>query len=85
VGRYCLHWQGRRWFPFTRERLVSASETFSRHGLPLLLLSWAPVIGDPLTFAAGVLRVRFDLFVLLVLIGKGGRYAAILWGVGSLS
>ena len=39
----------------------------------------------PLTFAAGVLRVRFDLFMLLVVIGKGGRYAAILAGVDALA
>lgn len=85
IGRYCLHWQDRRWFPFTRERLASASQYFSRYGSPLLLLSWVPIIGDPLTFAAGVLKVRFDLFIVLVVIGKGGRYAAILAGVDALA
>jgi membrane protein YqaA with SNARE-associated domain len=85
VGRYCLHWQDRRWFPLTRERLATASKSFSRYGTPSLLFAWVPLIGDPLTFAAGVLRVRFDLFILLVAVGKGGRYAAILAGVDALA
>jgi membrane protein YqaA with SNARE-associated domain len=85
LGRYCLHWQGRRWFPFTRERLDSAAKLFARYGMPLLLLSWVPIAGDPITFAAGVLKVRFDLFMVLVVIGKGGRYAAILAGVDALA
>jgi membrane protein YqaA with SNARE-associated domain len=53
--------------------------------MPSLLFAWLPLVGDPLTFAAGMLRVRFAPFIALVAIGKGGRYAAILWGVGILS
>jgi membrane protein YqaA with SNARE-associated domain len=33
-----------------------------------------PVIGDPLTLAAGLLRVKFIEFVILVTIGKFSRY-----------
>jgi len=43
-----------------------------------LLFAWVPFIGDPLTFAAGVLRVNFWLFLLLVSIGKAGRYAVVI-------
>ena len=42
-----------------------------------LLLAWVPVIGDPLTFAAGIMRVDFRLFLVLVAIGKAGRYAVL--------
>lgn len=44
-------------------------------------MAWVPVIGDPLTFAAGFLRVNVWLFLVLVTIGKAGRYAAVLWVV----
>ena len=85
VGRYCLHWRDRRWFPFKPDQLVKASGVFSRYGLPALLFAWVPVIGDPLTFVAGVLKVRFDVFVVLVAVGKGARYAAVLAGVDALA
>jgi membrane protein YqaA with SNARE-associated domain len=35
------------------------------------------VIGDPLTLLAGVMRVRFSVFVLLVTVGKFLRYVFI--------
>jgi len=38
-----------------------------------------PLVGDPLTFVAGLLRVNVWVFLVLVTIGKAGRYAAVLW------
>lgn len=81
LGRFCLRWQDRSWFPVRADRLERAQAWFARFGLPSLLFAWAPVVGDPLTFAAGVLRVGFAPFVLLVALGKGARYALIAWGV----
>ena len=78
LGRFCLHWAGRRWFPFSADQLSRAGTRFRRFGLWSLLFAWVPVIGDPLTFAAGVMRVRFLPFALLVGIGKAARYAAVL-------
>jgi membrane protein YqaA with SNARE-associated domain len=43
----------------------------------MLLLSWLPVVGDPLTLAAGVMRERLLVCLLLVTLGKVGRYAAL--------
>ena len=43
-----------------------------------LLFAWLPIVGDPLTLMAGVMRIRFDLFVLLVALGKGVRYALVI-------
>lgn len=77
LGRFLLHWQDRKWFPVSRRRLDQASTLFQRYGYPLLLLSWVPIIGDPVTVAAGVLRARFLPFLALVLIGKAVRYAVI--------
>lgn len=81
LGRFCLHWQDRRWFPVKKAALDRASAWFRRYGTASLLLSWLPVVGDPLTFFAGVLRVPFPTFVLLVALAKTGRYAAVMAGV----
>ena len=77
LGRYCLHWQDRRWFPIKQATLERATERFNRFGLWSLLLAWLPVVGDPLTFAAGMFGVRFPIFVTLVAIGKAARYIAV--------
>ncbi|ADN08642.1 YqaA family protein [Sulfurimonas autotrophica] len=53
-----------------------AETMFDRYGAVVLLLSWAPVIGDPITFVAGVLHYDFKRFFLLVLFAKGIRYIA---------
>ena len=83
LGRYLLHWQDRRWFPFSSDQLNRADKWFSKYGVWSLLLAWVPVIGDPLTFAAGFLRVNFWLFLILVTIGKAGRYAGVLWAANA--
>jgi len=49
-----------------------------RWGSPLLLLSWLPVLGDPLCLAAGWLRVAWWSALLFIALGKCGRYAALL-------
>lgn len=49
-----------------------------RHGSPILLLSWLPVIGDPLCVAAGWLRINFWLSALLIAAGKLSRYLVVL-------
>jgi membrane protein YqaA with SNARE-associated domain len=77
LGRYLLHFQQRRWFPLKPATLNKAQHWFQRYGVWSLLLAWAPLIGDGLTFVAGVMRVRFTLFLLLTAIGKGVRYAII--------
>ena len=47
-------------------------------GSPALLLSWLPLIGDPLCFAAGYLRLPFALSLLFIALGKTARYAVVL-------
>jgi membrane protein YqaA with SNARE-associated domain len=84
LGRYLLHWQDRKWFPFKADQLTKAENWFGRFGKWSLLLAWVPLIGDPLTFIAGFLRVNVWLFLVLVTIGKAGRYAAVLWLASSV-
>ncbi|MDP2285974.1 MAG: VTT domain-containing protein, partial [Pseudohongiella sp.] len=67
------------WFPVTAQQLSRAQAQFNRYGVWSLLLAWLPVVGDPLTFVAGALRVQFWLFLLLVAIGKSLRYAVLIF------
>ena len=78
LGRYCLRWRDRRWFPIKAPVLDRAERWFSRYGVWSLIMAWLPVVGDPLTFVAGVLRVNFWLFIALVAVGKGARYLAVI-------
>jgi membrane protein YqaA with SNARE-associated domain len=78
LGRYLLHFQDRRWFPFPPQALQRAQAWFARYGVWSLLLAWAPIGGDALTFIAGVMRIRFSLFLVLTALGKGARYAILL-------
>lgn len=84
LGRFLVEFQDRPWFPVNPRWLERASQLFQRFGYPLLLLSWLPVIGDPLTVAAGVLRARFLPFLVLVLIGKAARYGMIGFAVSAI-
>lgn len=79
IGRYLLHWSDRGWFPISQPQLASASVRFNKYGTWSLLLAWVPVIGDPLTFVAGMLNVRLAVFLPLVAIGKTLRYVVIGW------
>jgi membrane protein YqaA with SNARE-associated domain len=48
-----------------------------RYGTPVLLLSWVPLIGDPLCVAAGWLRLSPWWSALCIAVGKFARYAVI--------
>lgn len=74
LGRYIERLRHKRWFPVSEARLDQAQRAYWRFGRWSLLLSWAPVIGDPLTVMAGVLREPFWRFLLLVSLAKAGRY-----------
>lgn len=53
LGRYIEHFKKRRWFPVREQALDKAVRMYRRYGVWTLLLSWVPVIGDPLTVIAG--------------------------------
>jgi len=48
-----------------------------KYGSPVLLLSWVPIIGDPLCVAAGWLRLDPWLSALFMGLGKFARYCVI--------
>ena len=79
MGRFLARFQERTWFPFRGPGLERAQRWFQRWGKWTLLLAWAPVGGDALTFIAGVMRVSFPVFFILTLIGKGARYLVLIY------
>lgn len=78
LGRLALHYQDRTWFPVSAPHLARAQGWFFRWGQWSVLLAWVPIIGDPITVAAGVMHMRFGLFLLLVSLSKTLRYLAVL-------
>ena len=62
-----------------RSELHPAVDRIRKYGRPVLLLSWVPIIGDPLCVAAGWLRVSWQWALLYIALGKTVRYAAVLW------
>lgn len=67
----------RRWFPVSPDHLEKARIHYQRYGHWSLLLSWVPIIGDPLTLVAGVMREPVGRFLLIVTFAKGARYGVL--------
>ena len=77
LGRWLAHFEERPWFPVKRAKIARAEAWYHAYGRWSLLLSWLPIIGDPLTIVAGVLRESFPVFLLLVSAAKIARYVAV--------
>ena len=76
-GFYINFFIKRSWFPINNKIIDRGNKLFKKYGKWSLLISWFPLIGDPITFAAGTLRYPILPFLVLVSIGKVGRYLII--------
>ncbi|MFK7792636.1 MAG: YqaA family protein [Devosiaceae bacterium] len=74
LGFYAQTFQDRGWFPASPDQLGRARGFYHRWGRWSLLLAWTPIIGDPLTVVAGVMREPLWSFLILVTISKVSRY-----------
>ncbi len=79
LGRLLPRQRLQRWLGISDERLAQAERWYGRYGRYSLLLAWLPVVGDALTVVAGILRSGWPGFFTLVFIGKGARYAVVIW------
>ncbi len=79
MGSFLMRFADRRWFPMSGTQVDRAAGWYRRWGYWSLLGAWLPVIGDPLTLIAGVLREPFWRFALIVTLAKGGRYIVLAW------
>ncbi len=77
LGLGAARFEGRRWFPVSSEALEKGRNWYHRYGRWSLLLSWVPIIGDPLTVAAGLMRDPLWSFLIIVTIAKFIRYAVL--------
>ena len=82
LGFYARNLTIKKWFPFKETQIERSSKWFSKFGKWSLLFAWVPIVGDPLTFVAGLLRVRFFDFIILVAIGKVSRYFVVFYLIG---
>jgi membrane protein YqaA with SNARE-associated domain len=57
--------------------IKKSKNLFDKYGGFSLLFSWVPIIGDPLTFIAGVFKYNFYKFLMIVTISKSLRYIII--------
>ncbi|NCB54300.1 MAG: DedA family protein [Epsilonproteobacteria bacterium] len=73
LGKYALDFALHKGYMKTAH-LHKASSLFAKYGAWTLLFSWLPIIGDPLTFVAGMLRYDWRKFILIVGFAKGIRY-----------
>ena len=74
LGRSIEHYRHKRWFPVSEDKLEQAQQAYHRFARWSLLISWVPIIGDPLTVVAGVMREPFWNFLLIVTLAKATRY-----------
>lgn len=79
MGAGLARFRNSRWLQITEEQWRRAEQYFLRYGQWSLLLAWVPIVGDPLTIVAGALGVSRWRFLILVTLGKGLRYAGLLW------
>ena len=62
------------------KHLIKASSVFEKYGAWSLLFSWLPIIGDPLTFVAGIVRYSWWKFLIIVGFAKFARYIFVYLG-----
>ncbi|RWN03580.1 MAG: DedA family protein [Mesorhizobium sp.] len=77
LGRGIERFRDEPWFPLRPARLNRATNWYRRYGRWSLLLSWMPIVGDPLTVVAGVLREPLWSFVAIVTVAKVSRYLVV--------
>ena len=82
LGFYSRNLTIKKWFPFKETQIEKSSKWFRKFGKWSLLFAWVPVLGDPLTLIAGLLRVKFLDFIILVAIGKVTRYLVVFYLIG---
>jgi membrane protein YqaA with SNARE-associated domain len=74
LGLKIERYKNKKWFPVSEAKMLQAQGIYQKYGYWSLLLSWTPIIGDPITLIAGLLKENFWRFLLLVSVAKTGRY-----------
>ena len=67
----------KKFLKISEDDFLKAKQRFKKYGVYSLFFAWVPIIGDPLTVVAGVLKINILLFIALVTSGKLIRYVII--------
>jgi len=81
LGLFIIKFKTKSWFPYKDNQILKATNWFNRFGVYSLFFAFLPIVGDPLTLIAGIFRVSFLKFIILVSFGKILRYLLIYYGV----
>ncbi len=79
LGKYLLIFRDKKWFYFNQRQIDNSQRWYSRYGIWSLIFSWLPLGGDALTLIAGIMRAPLLKFIFLVALGKGIRYAVVIY------
>lgn len=79
ITTYWIGWLGRwqwieRWFKVKHETLAKQKIKIDKYGVWMALLSWVPIIGDVIVIALGFYKTRPLWTIILLLVGKAGRF-----------
>ena len=74
LGGMISYWIGR---VVPQPQKLKGLEGVRRHGTAILLLSWMPIVGDPMCVAAGLLRLNPWRSAAFIATGKFGRFLVI--------
>lgn len=74
LGWKIEYYKNKSWFPISITQMLKAQQVYQKYGFWSLFLCWIPVIGDPITLIAGLLKEQFWRFLLIVSLAKTGRY-----------
>ena len=74
LGLKIEYYKNKKWFPVAEDKMLKAQKIYQKYGFWSLLLSWVPIIGDPITLIAGLLKENFMRFLFIVSLAKIGRY-----------
>ena len=65
----------------SEKHIIKGKFYFDKYGSWIILLSWLPIVGDTITFVAGLLKYDFKKFLILVTISKLSRYLVLVYFV----
>ena len=77
LGLKIEHYKNKSWFPVSEVKMLQAQSIYQKYGYWSLLLSWLPIIGDPITLIAGLMKENFWRFALIVTAAKVARYLVV--------
>lgn len=81
LGLKFVSYKDRSWFPFSSQSIDRTIYWYQRYGRWSLWLCWVPIIGDPITLIAGILREPFRSFIIIVTCAKLIRYLVLAYGL----